>query len=108
MTVVCFAKVNVLYPLVVISMLAKRIENLLFAILTIFGAWPRDHYMALQRFTMGRMPGLAMVVHGTIAMLRFLGVVLGTMAPLTPCGPERITMPLLTHLSKDTSRSTPN
>jgi hypothetical protein len=31
----------------------------------------RDHYMSLQRFTMGRMPGLAKVVRGTIAMLRF-------------------------------------
>jgi hypothetical protein len=29
--------------------------------------------MPLQRFTMGRMPDLAKVVHGTIAMLRFLG-----------------------------------
>jgi hypothetical protein len=27
--------------------------------------------MSLQRFTMGRMPGLVMVVHGTISMLRF-------------------------------------
>jgi hypothetical protein len=31
--------------------------------------------MPLQRFTMGHMPDLAKVVHGTIAMLRFLGVV---------------------------------
>jgi hypothetical protein len=31
--------------------------------------------MSLQRFTMGRMPGLTKVVHGTIAMLRFPGVV---------------------------------
>jgi hypothetical protein len=27
--------------------------------------------MLLQRFTMGRMSGLAKIVHGTIAMLRF-------------------------------------
>jgi hypothetical protein len=31
--------------------------------------------MALQRFTMGRMLGLAKVVHSTIALLRFPGVV---------------------------------
>jgi hypothetical protein len=56
--------------------------------------------MLLQRFTMGRMPGLAKVVHDTIAMLRFPGVVCGTTTPLAPCGPERMTMPLSTHLSK--------
>jgi hypothetical protein len=32
--------------------------------------------MPLQRFTMGRMAGLAKVVCGTIAMLRFPGVVM--------------------------------
>jgi hypothetical protein len=47
--------------------------------------------MPLQRFTMGRMPGLAKVVHGTIAMLRFPGVVHGTMASLTMCEPRRVT-----------------
>jgi hypothetical protein len=31
--------------------------------------------MQLQMFTMGHMPVLARVVHGTIAMLRFPGVV---------------------------------
>jgi hypothetical protein len=45
---------------------------------------------------MDRMPGLAKVVCGTIAMLRFLRVVRGTMTPLAPCGPERMTMPLPT------------
>jgi hypothetical protein len=49
---------------------------------------------------MGGIPGLAKVVHGTIALLRFLEVVRGTTAPLAPCGPERVTMPLSTHLSK--------
>jgi hypothetical protein len=44
--------------------------------------------MPLQRFTMDRMPGLAKVVHGTIAMLKFSGIVHGTTAPLAPCGPE--------------------
>jgi hypothetical protein len=56
--------------------------------------------MPLQRFTMGPMPGLAKVVRGTIAMLRFPGVVRGTTAPLAKCGPERMTMPRLTHPSK--------
>jgi hypothetical protein len=32
--------------------------------------------MSLQRFTMGRMAGLAKVVRGTIAMLRFPRVVM--------------------------------
>jgi hypothetical protein len=56
--------------------------------------------MSLQRFTMDRMPGLAKVVRGTIAMLRFSGVVRGTTAPLAPCELRRVTMPILTHLSK--------
>jgi hypothetical protein len=56
--------------------------------------------MPLQRFTMGHMSGLAKVVRGTIAMLRFPGVVRGTTAPLAPCGPEQMTMLLPTHPSK--------
>jgi hypothetical protein len=31
--------------------------------------------MLLQRFTMGRMPGLGMVVHNTTVLLKFLGAV---------------------------------
>jgi hypothetical protein len=38
--------------------------------------------MTLQRFTIGRMSGLAKIVRGIIAMLRFFGVVHGTMSPL--------------------------
>jgi hypothetical protein len=53
---------------------------------TTFGVWPTKHYMQLQIFTMGRMPDLTNVVRGTIAMLRFPGVVRGT-------------MPLLHHVS---------
>jgi hypothetical protein len=44
--------------------------------------------MSLQRFTIGRILGLAKVVRDTIAMLRFPRVVRGTMAPLALCGPE--------------------
>jgi hypothetical protein len=63
MIVVHFAKVSTLYSCVVISLLIGGLENLIFAILyTPFGVWPRDHYMVLQRFTIGRMPGLAKVV----------------------------------------------
>jgi hypothetical protein len=73
----------------VISSLAKRLEKPHFYhSYTSFGVWPRDHYMSLQRFTMGYMLGLAKVVHGTIAMLRFPGVVHGTTIPLTPCEPR--------------------
>jgi hypothetical protein len=101
MTVVHCTKVSALYPRVVISSLIRRLENLLFAILyTSFGVWFRDHYIPLQRFTMDHMPGLAKIVRGTIAMLRFSGVVRGTTAPLAPCGPERMTMPFPTHLIK--------
>jgi hypothetical protein len=56
--------------------------------------------MPLQRFTMDQMPGLAKVVYGTIAMLRFPRIVCGTTTPLAPCGPERMTMPIPTHLSR--------
>jgi hypothetical protein len=38
--------------------------------------------MLLQRFTIGRMPGLAKVVRGIIAMLRFLGVAMVPWPPL--------------------------
>jgi hypothetical protein len=78
MIVVHFAKVSALYPRVVISSLAKQLEKPPFYhSYTSFGVWPRDHYMSLQRFTMSRMPGLAKVVHSTIAMLRFLMAGLG-------------------------------
>jgi hypothetical protein len=63
MTVVHFAKVSALYPRVVISLLAKQLEKPPFChSYTFVGAWPRDHYMLLQRFTIGRMPGLAKLV----------------------------------------------
>jgi hypothetical protein len=89
MTVVHFAKVSALYPRVVISSLAKRLEKPHFYhSYTFFGVCHRDHYMPLQRFTMGRMSGLAKVVHGTIAMLRFPGVVRGITVPLAPCEPR--------------------
>jgi hypothetical protein len=62
MTVVHFGKVSVLYPRVVISSLANRLEKTPFChSYTSFFAWPRYHYMSLQRFTVGRMPGLAKV-----------------------------------------------
>jgi hypothetical protein len=93
MIVVHFAKGSVLYPRVVISSLAKRLEKPPFChSYTSFGVWPRDHNMSLQRFTMGRMLGFAKVVCGTIAMLRFSGVVCGTTIPLAPCEPRWVTM----------------
>jgi hypothetical protein len=55
----------------VISSLAKRLKKPRFChSYTSFGVWPRDHYLPLQRFTMGRMLGLAKVVCSIIAMLR--------------------------------------
>jgi hypothetical protein len=68
-----------MYPRVVILLLAKRLEKPPFChSYTSFGVWPRDHYMSLQRFTMGRMTGLVKVVRSTIARLRIPGVVCGT------------------------------
>jgi hypothetical protein len=62
--------------------------------------------MPLQRFTMGRMSGLAKVVHGTIAMLRFPGVVRGTTTPLALCQPRRVTSPI-SHSSEQGTLLTP-
>jgi hypothetical protein len=77
MTVVHFAKVGALYQQIVISSLAKQLEKPPFChSYTSFGVWPRDHYMQLQRFTMGRMLGLAKVACCTIVLLRFLRVVM--------------------------------
>jgi hypothetical protein len=58
--------------------------------------------MSLQRLTMGRMPDLSKVVHGTIAMLRFPGVVRGTVAPLAPCEPRRVTTLIFHSSEQDT------
>jgi hypothetical protein len=103
MTVVHFVKVSTLYPRVMISSLAKRLEKPPFYhSYTSFGVWTRDHYMLLQRFTIGRMPGLAKVVRGTIAMLRFLEIVCGTTAPLAPCEPRRVTTPISHSSEQDT------
>jgi hypothetical protein len=43
---------------------------------------------------MGRIPGLAKVVRGTIAMLRFPRIVHSTTAPLALCEPRRVTIPI--------------
>jgi hypothetical protein len=95
MTIVHFAKVSALNPRVVTSSLAKRLEKHPFChSYTSFDVWPRDHYMPLQRFTLGRMPGLAKVVRGTIAMLRFPEVVHSTTAPLAQCEHRRVTTPI--------------
>jgi hypothetical protein len=76
-----------MYPRVVISSLAKRLEKPHFChSYTSFGVRPRDHYMLLQRFTMGRMPGLAKLVHSTIALLRFPRES-WYHGPLAPCDP---------------------
>jgi hypothetical protein len=54
MIVVHSVEVSTLYPRIVISSLAERLENLFFAILyTFVGVWPRDQYMSLQRSTTG-------------------------------------------------------
>jgi hypothetical protein len=71
-----------MYPRVVISLLAKRLEKSPFCpSYTSFDVCPRDHYMPLQRFSMGRLPGLAKVSRGSR----------GTTAPLASCEPGRVT-----------------
>jgi hypothetical protein len=107
MTVVHFAKVSTLYPLAVISSLAKRLEKPRFChSCTSFGVWPRDHYMSLQRFTMGHMQGLAKVVHSTIAMLGFPGVVRGTTTHLAPFEPRWVTTQISHSSEQDTLPTT--
>jgi hypothetical protein len=79
----------------VISSLAKQLEKTHFChSYTSFDVWTRDHYKSLQRFTIGRMPGVTKVVCGTIAMLRIPEVVCGTTAPLAPCEARRVTTPI--------------
>jgi hypothetical protein len=76
MIVVHSTVVSTLYPRIVILSLRERLENLIYVILyTSFVVWLRDHYMSLQRFTMGRMLSFTKVVHGTISLIRFPGVV---------------------------------
>jgi hypothetical protein len=72
----------------VISSLAKRLENLLFAILYIsIGVWPRDHYLPLQRLTPDH---LSYFVIG----FPLLGITLYPQAPLAPCGLVGIAIPV--------------
>jgi hypothetical protein len=93
MIVVHFTKVSTLYPRVVISSLTKRLEKPHFYHSYIsFGVWPRDHYMTLQRFTIGRMLGLPKVVRDTTA-------------PLAPYEPRRVTTPIF-HSSEQGTLST--
>jgi hypothetical protein len=49
---------------------------------------------------MGHMLTFARVVHGTVAMLKFPGVVHDTTTPLAPCRVGQITMTLPNHASK--------
>jgi hypothetical protein len=67
MIVVHFAKVSALYPRVVISSLAKRLEKPPFChSYTSFGAWPSDHYMPLQRPTTGVCHALVRIPEQTV------------------------------------------
>jgi hypothetical protein len=107
MIVARFAKVSAMYQWVVISSLAKRLEKPPFChSYTPFDVWPRDHYLSLQSFTMGHMPDLAKVVHGTITMLRVSGVVCGTMTPLSPCEHRRVTKAIFHSSEQDTLPTT--
>jgi hypothetical protein len=94
MIVVHFAKVSALYPRVVISLLAKRLEKRPFCqSYTSFCAWPRDHYMSLQRFTIGRMPSFGQSNTQYHSIAKVSQGSYGTTAPLALCEPERVTTP---------------
>jgi hypothetical protein len=98
MIVVYFAKVSVLYPRVVISSLAKRLENPLYAILyTSFGVWTRDHYMPLRRLTPDRMSCFAIG-------FPLLGTTVYPQAPfaiakVSPCWVQSYTLRPVLHLA---------
>jgi hypothetical protein len=83
MIVVHFTKISTLYQRVLISTLAKRLENLLFAILyTFFGIWSRDHYMPLQKFALLHV----MHCYGFLTESPSCNAkVSPTQAPLAPC-----------------------
>jgi hypothetical protein len=85
MIVIHFAKVSTMYSRVVISSLAKRLENLLYAILhTSFGVWSKNHYMTLQRSTIGVCHALLRFPpQPLLAMLRF-----PPQAPIAPGGSQ--------------------
>jgi hypothetical protein len=100
MIVVLFAKVSVRYPRVVISSLAKRLENLLFVILTLPLLYDQRSLHVIKKVYYGLYARLCLGSRSTLTMLRFLGVVCGTTAPLAPCGPGQITMSIPTHPSK--------
>jgi hypothetical protein len=86
MIVTHFAKVSALYPQVVISMLSERLENLPFAILyTSFSVWPRDHYMPLQRFTIGVCHALLQFPHKGPACIAKISQ---QRPPLATCGSQ--------------------
>jgi hypothetical protein len=88
MIVVHFAKVSALYPQLVIPSLAKRLKKPHFChSYTSFDAWPRDHYMSLQRPTTGVCHALLRIPQqrAPLAVLRFSQ----QRAPLAPCGSGR-------------------
>jgi hypothetical protein len=106
MIVAHFAKVSVLYPRVVISSPVGDKRNHFFPFLHFRWCMTQRSLYAVTNVYYGScMPGLAKLVRGTIAMLRFLGVVHGTTAPLAPCEPRWITTPI-SHSSEQGTLST--
>jgi hypothetical protein len=55
---------------------------------------------------MGHMSGLAKILRGNIAMLRFSRIVHGTMTPLAPCEPSRVTTSISHSFEQDTLPTT--
>jgi hypothetical protein len=88
MIVVNFAKVSALHQRVVISSLAKQLEKPPFChSYTSIGAWPRDHYMPLQRTATEVHHALLRILQqrALVAVLR----ISQQRAPLAPCSSSR-------------------
>jgi hypothetical protein len=101
MIVVHFAKFSSLYQGVVISSLTGRLEKPPFYhFLHYLWCMAQRSVHTITKVYYGSYARLFFGSRGTIAMLRFPGVVGGTTTPLPSCGPEWMTLPLPTHLSK--------
>jgi hypothetical protein len=84
MIVVHFAKFSALYTQVVISLLARRLEDLLFLFLHFLLCMTQRSLHVVTNVYYGSYARLCLGGHSTLAMLRFHGVVHGTMTPLAP------------------------
>jgi hypothetical protein len=107
MIVVHFAKFSALYRRLVISLLAKRLEKPPFChSYTSFGAWPRDHYMLLQRSTTGvhqallRIPSKGPLLHHVVQVDHKVCHIYDTKDDAHPHSTEQDTEPIAFVISR--------